>query len=102
MGVLLFESVRCAPDLNGFRPGGDAAVQVTTEQGFYPLESPDGQYVYVVRDVSVRGIWRVPTAGGNEELVISLLKPIFWGLWTIMREGIYFLDSGAGGPPRAA
>lgn len=79
--------------------GGGEATQMTHSGGFGPMESPDGRFVYYARGRTAPGLWRMPVSGGVETLVLEMLKPTFWGLWAVVHEGIYFLDSGPGGPP---
>ena len=71
---------------------GGAAVQVTKQGGFSPFESPDGQYVYYAKGRTVPGLWRVPVNGGVEEVVLSHLKPGYWGYWQICDGSVYFAD----------
>jgi Tol biopolymer transport system component/predicted Ser/Thr protein kinase len=65
--------------------------QVTHNGGFAAFESPDGKYLYYAKGRSVAGLWRMPTAGGLEELVLNL-KPGYWGMWAIDKGGIYYID----------
>ncbi|HYP07106.1 MAG TPA: protein kinase [Bryobacteraceae bacterium] len=71
---------------------GGAAVRVTTEGGFAPMESDDGKFVYYAKGRTVAGLWRVPTAGGAEEAVLPRLKPGYWGYWALCRQSLYFID----------
>jgi len=68
--------------------GGDA-VQLTKQGGFGPCESADGTLVfYYSKGLSVPGLWRVPVEGGEESPVFNLRSPN----WTVMNDGIYFMD----------
>ncbi len=69
---------------------GGAASQVTRDGGFFARESPDGQWVYYAKSVSVGGIWRVPVNGGKEEFVMKNLDG-YWGYWALSNTGIYFV-----------
>lgn len=69
--------------------GGDA-VQVTHNGGFLAFESPDGQWLYYSRQGEA-GIWRKPMDAGEEEQVLSTLKPDDAGNWRPVEGGIYFL-----------
>jgi hypothetical protein len=61
--------------------------------GFAPFESPDGKYVYYAKGRSVAGLWRVPVAGGQEEMVMDALPAEHWGLWALAPGGdIFFVD----------
>jgi Tol biopolymer transport system component len=71
---------------------GGTAVQVTKEGGFAPVESSDGAYDYYAKGRTEGGLWRVPVNGGAEELVLSRLKPGYWGYWAICNGSVYFVD----------
>jgi Tol biopolymer transport system component/DNA-binding winged helix-turn-helix (wHTH) protein len=74
-------------------PKGGHAVQVTQAQAFYPLESPDGQYVYFVRD---NRLWRVRTDGIAEQAVNGMPELSNIDEWFPSGSGIYFMShSGA-------
>ncbi|HYI94108.1 MAG TPA: protein kinase [Bryobacteraceae bacterium] len=72
---------------------GGPAQQVTTGGGFAAVESPDGRYVYYAKGRTVTGLWRIPTAGGTEEPVLTRLKAGHWGYWAICGNSLYFLDN---------
>lgn len=69
---------------------GGAATQITHDGGFFARESPDGQWIYYAKSVSVGGIWRIPTAGGKEEFVLKNLDG-YWGYWALSPTGIYYV-----------
>lgn len=69
---------------------GEGAAQVTREGGFEAFESPDGGTLYFIRSVDARGLWRMPSAGGKESL---LLEGIHEGRWAVTKAGIFFSDS---------
>jgi Tol biopolymer transport system component len=79
--------------------GGEAlggSRQVTRRGGFAPTESVDGRYVYFCDRQSGskapdNALWRVPVAGGDEELVIGSLHSSY-GNWDLTDRGIYFVD----------
>jgi hypothetical protein len=83
---------------------GNAAVQLTQHGGGYAQESPDGKFVYFQKLAGIDSfdllpeIWRIPSAGGTEELVITLAKrtegSLYW-FWRITKTGIYFVDNNA-------
>jgi Tol biopolymer transport system component len=79
--------------------GGDP-VQVTTHGGFEAKESPDGKFVYYVKQFHVGadgfGIWKIPV-GGNEET--RLLDQGRSGLWAVAPGGIYVLVSSSSRGP---
>jgi len=78
------------------RLGGDP-VQVTAQGGAAALESPDGRYLYYVKD-RAPGLWRRLVAGGVEEQVLDHVAgwqgPWFryWGLWTLAGSAVFYLD----------
>jgi hypothetical protein len=67
--------------------GGGSAVQVTHSGGFVAAESPDGSWLYFGKPGG--GIWRMPTAGGEEKSVLNRGTGRYW---TVTRDGVYFLD----------
>jgi Tol biopolymer transport system component/DNA-binding winged helix-turn-helix (wHTH) protein len=71
---------------------GGSAAQVTHHGGFAAFESPDGRFVYYAKGLTIPGLWRVPTNGGEEVEVISSLEAGYWGYWVVVSNGIYFLD----------
>lgn len=77
--------------------GGQAA-HVAVERATGPHESPDGKYLYFRRSQNPIGIFRVPLAGGAEELVIGMTEAPPWGYWTLADKGIYYLIRGGGRP----
>jgi Tol biopolymer transport system component/DNA-binding winged helix-turn-helix (wHTH) protein len=72
-----------------------ADLQLTKQGGFDPFESTDGKTVYYTRFYEA-GIWKTPSGGGLETLVITERPQIgFWGHYGVTSTGIYFLDSDA-------
>jgi eukaryotic-like serine/threonine-protein kinase len=67
--------------------GGGPAVQVTHDGGFVAAESPDGLWLYFSKPAG--GIWRMPSAGGEEKLLLNRGTGRYW---TVTRDGICFLD----------
>ena len=54
------------------------------------MESPDGQYVYFIRN---KKVWRVNTDGSGEQAVNGMPEPEFWGdHWFPFGSGIYFIS----------
>jgi Tol biopolymer transport system component len=86
---------------------GGQILQVTQYGGHQASVSPDGKWLYYSKSVKrpglpealsaegEPGIFRIPTAGGNEERV---LEEGVYGRWALSRSGIYVLSSG--GPQR--
>jgi Tol biopolymer transport system component len=69
---------------------GGSQTQVTTNGGIAPFESPDRKFLYYVKGLELGGIWRVPTAGGDEAFVVDGPTPRFWGYWSLLPDGICF------------
>jgi Tol biopolymer transport system component len=67
---------------------GGSAEQVTREGGRDPWLSPDGGFVYFVRNLNP-GIWRVPAGGGEE---IQVLDRGMLGKWAVSATGFYLLN----------
>ena len=74
---------------------GGSAVQVTRHGGFAAFESPDGRFLYYAKGLTVPGLWRIPTNGGEEVEIISSLEAGYWGYWAVVENGIYYLDTTA-------
>lgn len=52
------------------------------------FESTHSGYLYFQRDGP--GVWRMPVAGGEDELVLD--RDIGWGLFAVTDRGIYFAE----------
>jgi len=82
---------------------GGPAAQVTQGGGFRCQFSQDGRYIYYLKTRSGGEIWRLELASGHEEPIVPQMKS---SNWKVLRDGIYFLDSGAdsqrGTAPKAA
>jgi len=74
---------------------GGPAAQVTRHGGYGAFESPDGKSLYYTKYPAVSGIWRMPTSGGEETLVVAGVEPESWGYWAVVEKGIYYLDTTA-------
>ncbi len=72
---------------------GGSAVQVTRHGGFAAFESSDGRFLYYAKGENAPGLWRIPTAGGEEIELISSLEAGYWGYWAVVENGIYYLDT---------
>ena len=75
------------------RVDGSQSVQVSRQGGFEGFETFDGQYFYFVKDLTTPGIWRVPVAGGDEELLPELASILPFRSWAMSRDGIYYVES---------
>ncbi len=73
---------------------GSAAVQVTRRGGISPEESPDGRFLYYLKEGEPRSLWRMPAAGGEE---VQVLASILYDNFVVADDGIYFLTSSADG-----
>ena len=71
---------------------GGAPVQVTKHGGFRPFESSDSRYVYYSKGGDGAGVWRVPSDGGEEILILDKLKPDMSENWVVVDDGIYFIQ----------
>jgi dipeptidyl aminopeptidase/acylaminoacyl peptidase len=72
---------------------GGHAVQVAQNPAFYPIESPDGLYVYYRR---YKQLWRARTDGSSPEIVRGMPELNYIGDdWFPFGSGIYFIHSGA-------
>jgi hypothetical protein len=65
---------------------GGPAAQVTHHGGFAAFESPDGRFLYYAKGLTVPGLWRIPTDGGEETEVINALEAGYWGYWAVLED----------------
>jgi serine/threonine protein kinase len=73
-----------------------SARQVSRRGGFAPTESADGRHVYYCEQRSgsmapANSLWRIPVAGGEEELVVGSLRSSY-GNWDVTAQGLFFVD----------
>ncbi len=93
---IYFASARSGPwEVWKMPSTGGPAVQVTRRGGFGAFEAPDGKFLYYTKYPAIPGIWRMPTSGGEETLVVPGVEPEFWGYWGVVEMGIYYLDTTA-------
>jgi Tol biopolymer transport system component/DNA-binding winged helix-turn-helix (wHTH) protein len=93
---IYFASARSGPwEVWKMPSTGGPAAQVTRHGGFGAFESPEGKFVYYTKYPAVPGIWRMPTGGGQESLVVAGVEPEFWGYLAVVEKGIYYLDTTA-------
>jgi Tol biopolymer transport system component/DNA-binding winged helix-turn-helix (wHTH) protein len=69
---------------------GGQPVQVTEQGGFEGFESFDGKSLYYTKGRAIPGLWRMPTAGGEEEFVTGHHQAGLWRYWRVTEQGIYF------------
>jgi Tol biopolymer transport system component/tRNA A-37 threonylcarbamoyl transferase component Bud32 len=70
---------------------GGQAVQVTRQGGFTSFESADGKFLYYSKGPP--GVWRVPTDGGEETLILDTPNAGGWGGWAPVDDGIYYINT---------
>src|SRR5580692_9969314 len=66
----------------------------THQGGYAAFESNDGKKLYYSR-LEGGGIWTVPVNGGVEEQITDALHHGYWGHFSVVDSGIYFLDADA-------
>jgi Tol biopolymer transport system component/DNA-binding winged helix-turn-helix (wHTH) protein len=76
---------------------GGAPTQVTRQGGFEGFESFDGKYLYYTKGRAQPGLWRTPTAGGQEEFVTDHHQVGLWRYWRVAEQGIYFATATSAG-----
>ena len=69
---------------------GGRASQITRSEASQSVESFDGKTLYFVRGWDSPGLWSVPTAGGDEELVVRDVRE---GYWALCDEGVLFVGA---------
>jgi Tol biopolymer transport system component len=69
---------------------GGSARQVTRNGGSGPAVSPDGKYLYYVKEGSPGSLWRMPPEGGPETQVAAQL---YRYSYAVTAQGVYFLSS---------
>lgn len=74
-------------DLNGRE-----VIQVTRHGGYAAFESLDGTWLYYAKGPSVKGLWRIPSVGGKEAVMVKSLSPGLWSHWAVCENGIIFVD----------
>jgi Tol biopolymer transport system component/DNA-binding winged helix-turn-helix (wHTH) protein len=93
---IYFASARSGPwEVWKMPSAGGPGAQVTRHGGYGAFESPDGKFLYYTKYPGVSGIWRMPTSGGEETLVVAGVEPESWGYWAVVEKGIYYLDTTA-------
>lgn len=79
-----------------FPTQGGAAVQVASTKGISLGISPDGAYLYFVREATDSVLWRVHIHSGKLEKVLDGLLPYCSSCWALAGQGIYYLGARAG------
>jgi eukaryotic-like serine/threonine-protein kinase len=75
---------------------GGEPTQVTSAGGSNPLLSPDGSWMYFIKENGTGGLWRLPVSGGDETRVLS---QVFRWNYALTPEGIYFMTRAASAAP---
>jgi len=79
-----------APLSNLASKSNELYAQLAQAQATYPIESPDGKYVYFVRN---KRLWRVETDGSSPEIVRGMPElPYIGDDWFPFGSGIYFIS----------
>lgn len=63
--------------------------QLTRNGGVVHRYSPDGKWIYFVKD-SQPGLFRIPAGGGKEELIVDRVRPDLYRGWAIGRQSVYY------------
>jgi Tol biopolymer transport system component len=75
-------------------PDQPRLTQLTHKGGFCPVESLDRKYLYYAKGRNVAGIWRLRLGSSQETAFLEHPIAGFWGYWSLVKNGIYFLDFG--------
>lgn len=70
-------------------------IELTTDGGFEPFESPDGKTIYFTKSPSE--LWDIPAQGGPAARVVA--HGVYHGWWAVSDRGIYYVDVYAGTHP---
>ena len=74
--------------------GGGPAEQSTRSGGKAALSSPDGRYLFYVKDPGRPGLYRMPAEGGREEEVAQQAL-VGWASFSVTAKGVYFVTEGS-------
>ena len=93
-----FTSSRAGPEATIWKVSvaGGPAVQVSELAGSWPVESPNGNYVYFVDSfdsAKPAGLWRVPVGGGSG---VRITEGVSGSLFDVIDAGVYYIDRAAG------
>ena len=81
-----------APSIWRIPASGGTATPIAKAPSTYPIASPDGKYVYFVRDVGGQTrLWQVQPDGSRETVVLGMPALRFVDEWWPVRNGIYFI-----------
>lgn len=65
-------------------------VQVTQNGGLSPEESPDGRFLFYLKEGNPRSLWKVPVEGGKE---VQVLPSVLYDNFTVVEDGIVFIEN---------
>src|SRR5262249_47702474 len=71
---------------------GGQATQVTRSGGAAAQESPDGKYIYYVKEPGPPSLFRMPVKGGEEKQVLPHIYG--WSSFGVTGKGVYFCREG--------
>jgi Tol biopolymer transport system component len=74
------------------RPGGEEDRQVTRTGGIFAHQCEDG-FLYYVKPTSPTGIWRMPSEGGEESLVLE--RQLWLPSFTVWRQVLLYIPERA-------
>jgi hypothetical protein len=70
-------------------PSSPKLIQITQKGGNFPRSSPDGRFVYYLKDDhEMISVWKVPAGGGEETQVIG---SVCCQNFEVVEQGIYFI-----------
>ena len=80
---------------------GGAPVRVTHNGGMVAIESPDGKSLYYAKQPGRGSLWKVPLAGGPEEMISDSIYRFNYavvenGVYVMRNGGIDFIESATG------
>lgn len=67
--------------------GGRA--RTIAEGGFFAQYSPDGRWIYFVKDRQAETLWRIPALGGTPQPMLNQTGLGGFGLWAVGRNHLY-------------
>jgi Tol biopolymer transport system component/DNA-binding winged helix-turn-helix (wHTH) protein len=91
-GWIYFDSARTGEQQVWKLPaGGGEPTQLTWDGGWAPLESPDGKFLYYVKDLQDTDLWRLSLKNGQPAKVLQGLSS--YVNLAIVDTGIYFIPA---------
>ena len=65
-------------------------MQVTRHGGISPEESPDGRFLYYLKEGNPRSLWKMRVGGGEE---VQVLPSVLYDNFTVIADGVYFIEN---------